>query len=686
MNAGPSARRVTYVLVALCLAALSAAPGSAKPATKATSPPPKLSATPYMGWSTYYGVGGRFNEQTITSVADSLISTGLAQAGYRIVWLDFGWASGARDSNGNLIVNSNQWPDGMSGLTAYLHQRGLLAGIYTDAGASGCFGQGVGSLNHYQQDADAFAAWGFDAVKVDFCGAGQEGLTPQAQYAQFASALANNSSHRPMLLNVDNFWEPGQIDGTNPTSANSAFSNYQWAPQIAQSWRTDTDLGRGNGIQFANVLRNLDADAAHPEAAGPGHWNDPDNLGPELGMTAAEAQAQLSMWAILAAPLMLGSDPRALSPQSIAMLKDPQVIAVDQDPLGVQGRPIQTEGSGQVWVKPLADGGRAVGLLNGGAAPQQITTSASELGLPPAGTFQVQDLWAGTTTLTTGTIGATVGPDSADLFRVSALPAVAAVAGPSGELYVHAPDLSAPWQSLGGDLFAAPAVAAAPRRPGTYSAALFVAVSRDHTLYVRSVRTAWRKLVPSNCLDSPAASVVGSDLYVACEGSDHALWYGMSRLSGHRLPRLKRLDSLGGKLSAGPAIAPVRGRPTFFVSGSDHRLYTRTPTRRFIRFSFPCYGHPAAAPAPDGAVTYAACESAAGGLSLMITTRRGWSARTNYGGANLIGGPGVAVTSAGAVFWATARGGHLLFTSTPNGWADGMIGGIRGGASADGVG
>src|SRR5205807_7392387 len=117
--------------------------------------------TPYMGWNTYYGVGGGFNESTIKSVASSLTSSGLAQAGYKIVWLDFGWASGARDSNGNLIVDSSQWPDGMAGLTSWLHQHGLEAGIYTDAGSSGCSGQGVGSRGHYQQDADAFAAWGF---------------------------------------------------------------------------------------------------------------------------------------------------------------------------------------------------------------------------------------------------------------------------------------------------------------------------------------------------------------------------------------------------------------------------------------------------------------------------------------------------------------------------------------------
>src|SRR5947209_3969595 len=154
-----------------------------------------------MGWNTYYGVGGGFNESTIKSVASSLTSSGLAQAGYKIVWLDFGWASGARDSNGNLTVDSTQWPDGMTGLTSWLHAQGLQAGIYTDAGSSGCGGQGVGSYNHYQQDANQFAAWGFDAVKVDFCGALEQGLgDPRPLYQAFSSALANNASGRPMIL------------------------------------------------------------------------------------------------------------------------------------------------------------------------------------------------------------------------------------------------------------------------------------------------------------------------------------------------------------------------------------------------------------------------------------------------------------------------------------------------------
>jgi alpha-galactosidase len=374
-----------------------------------------------MGWNTYYGVGGIFNEHTIMSVAESLLSRGLAQAGYRIVWLDFGWASGKRDSHGELLVNPKQWPHGLSWLSGWLHQRGLLAGIYSDAGASGCYDQGVGSLGHYQQDADAFAGWGFDAVKLDFCGAGQQGLSPKPAYTRFAKALAANASHRAVLLNVDNFWVPGQINGKRPSFADSAYANYRWAPRIAQSWRTDTDIGATGKIQFKDVLRNLDRDAAHPKAAGPGHWNDPDYLGPELGMTRTESQAQLSMWAMLAAPLILGSDPRALSPATVRMLNNRQVIAIDQDPLGIQGALIRQQGSGQVWTRRLAGGHRAVALFNRGGAALRITIRASNIGLPPAGRYRLENVWAHTTTTTTHTISARVAPHSVVLYRVTAV-------------------------------------------------------------------------------------------------------------------------------------------------------------------------------------------------------------------------------------------------------------------------
>jgi hypothetical protein len=391
---------------------------------------------PYMGWNTYYGLGGSFNEATVKSVANSLISSGLAQAGYRIVWLDFGWATGARDGGGNLIVDPTQWPDGMAGLTSWLHAQGLYAGIYTDAGTSGCSGRGVGSSGHYQQDVNQFASWGFDAIKLDFCGAGQQWLNqppndPRTLYGEFSRAVA--ASSRPMILNVCNFWTPQQINGTAPSYADSSWDTFSWAPAIAQSWRTDTDIGYPGNVQFQWVLRNLDQDSTPSpniqNAAGPpgssgigwGHWNDPDYLAPELGMTSTQAQSQFSMWAMVAAPLILGSDPRALSPATISMLSNPQVIAIDQDSLGAQGSLLSQSGSGQVWVKPLANGDRAVALLNRGSGPLQISTTAGAVGLPQASAYKLLNLWTNETTTTTGAISATVPSDAVALYRVTPL-------------------------------------------------------------------------------------------------------------------------------------------------------------------------------------------------------------------------------------------------------------------------
>jgi alpha-galactosidase len=427
------------------------AAGAAAAGSGGASPRP-LAATPYMGWNTYYGVGGVFDQPTIISVAESLLHRGLAAAGYRIVWLDFGWASGARDSSGQLIVSPTQWPNGLPWLTHWLHRHGLLAGIYTDAGASGCYGRGVGSLGHYQQDADTFAAWGFDAVKVDFCGAGQAGLTPQPLYDQFAAALRHNSSHRPMILNVCNFWVPGQINGQAPSLANSSYANALWAPRVAQSWRTDTDIGGHRSILFQNVLRNLDHDAAHPGAAGPGHWNDPDYLGPQLGMTQSEARAQLTMWAIVAAPLMLGSDPRQLSLASIRMLENRRVIAIDQDPLGRQGTAISTTGNAQVWVRRLAGGDRAVALLNRGTTPIRISIAMRALHVARASRYLVQNVWSRRRFVAGGRISARVPPDAALLYRVSpgrVQPAAARVgSGFSGSSNtISRPSLERGWKS-----------------------------------------------------------------------------------------------------------------------------------------------------------------------------------------------------------------------------------------------
>ena len=447
--ARPAAPAVAAPAVGARPAAARAASVPARPGDRAATLAPSLdnglARTPYQGWNTYYGLGTRYNEPTIVSVANAMVSRGLRDAGYNYVWLDGGWWQGTRDAAGNITVSATQWPHGLAWLTSYIHSLGLKAGIYTDAGATGCGGNNQGSYGHYQQDVNQFAAWGFDAVKVDFCGGTAMGLDPATAYGQFRDALLANSSQRPMLFNICNPFEPGEYGPGDPPYDRSVYNSYSFGPSTGNSWRTDTDVGFAHSIQFQDVLRNLDADARHPEAAGPGHWNDPDYLGPELGMTPAESQAQFTMWSMVAAPLIIGSDVRSLSGQTIAMLTNSDVLAVDQDPTGVQGTRISQQGSGDVWVKPLANGDRAVALLNRGSTPVTLSTTAAAAGLPYADRYTMNDLWAHKQTETAGTIRATVPPDSAILYRVS--PQAAPATAPAVTL--SAPSVQAPGSAAG---------------------------------------------------------------------------------------------------------------------------------------------------------------------------------------------------------------------------------------------
>jgi hypothetical protein len=377
-----------------------------------------LAATPYMGWDTYFALGGKYSEATVLRQASQLISLGLRQRGYRYVWLDVGWWHGTRAANGQISVSPTQWPHGLAWLTRTLHAAGFLVGLYTDAGPNGCGGAGQGSYGHYQQDVNTFAAWGFDAAKVDFCGGAEYGLHPASAYSAFHAAIAANSSHRPMLLSICNFLQPEQYGDGAPQVSESAFSSYGFGPGVGNSWRTDTDVGFPGNVPFADVLRNMDADAASPQAAGPGHWNDPDYLAPDQGMSATQFRTQFSMWAMLAAPLMISDNLTKIGPSSIAAVQNSEVIAIDQDPAGVQATLLATSGNGQVWVKPLVGGSLAVALLNRGTSAVRVATSASAVGMPSSSSYSLRNVWTHGTISASGTISANVPGDSVVLLRV----------------------------------------------------------------------------------------------------------------------------------------------------------------------------------------------------------------------------------------------------------------------------
>jgi alpha-galactosidase len=416
---------VGALVVALALTIPTAGarpPRNHLPAHKASggaTPLSVLAPTPYMGWDTYFAFGSHYDEATILEQASQMVTRGLVHDGYNYLWLDVGWWQGTRNAAGEITVSSAQWPHGMAWLTGVLHAAGLKVGLYTDAGTNGCGGKEQGSYGHYQQDVNTFAAWGFDAVKVDFCGGIQQGLEPGAAYAAFHEAIIHNASHRPMLLSVCNYLQPGQYESEVPTLANSGFSSYTFGPSVGNSWRTDTDVGVPGDVEFSSVLRNLDADAAHPEAAGPGHWNDPDYLGPDQGMSAAQFRTQFSMWAMVAAPLMISDDLVSMGSATQTTVTNREAIAIDQDPAGQQARLLSSSSAGQVWVKPLSNGTRAVALLNRSSKTIEIATSAAAVGMGAARAYQVRNVWTGAVTSTTGGIAASVPANSTVLVRVA---------------------------------------------------------------------------------------------------------------------------------------------------------------------------------------------------------------------------------------------------------------------------
>ncbi|WP_141202837.1 NPCBM/NEW2 domain-containing protein [Streptomyces griseorubiginosus] len=415
-------RHLTVLLALLTTLLAVQAPAHATPprgatAVPASASPQVLSPTPYMGWNTYYALGGDPTAAEIESTADFLVSSGLRDAGYKYVWIDGNWAAPTpRSAAGGLVPNPAQFPDGLKPLVDYIHSKGLKAGIYTDAGPYIPGKCGLGSHGYYQRDADQFAAWKFDAVKVDYlCGIAAD-LDPKTVYTQFAKALRNNASGRPMIFNLCNpVTSPDW--GNYPEEQQSTYS-WSYAPAIAQSWRTYTDVGFVGEIKFKDVLRNYDANARHPEAAGPGHFNDPDYLGPELGMSDEEFRTQMTLWSVAAAPLVIGSDIRKLSKTSLGILADRDVLAINQDSAAVQAVQVGPAGTTETWVKRLANGDRAVVLLNRGDSPATLTTKAPSVGLSGS-RFTLKNAWTDRVTESAGTISAAVPAHGAALFRVA---------------------------------------------------------------------------------------------------------------------------------------------------------------------------------------------------------------------------------------------------------------------------
>ena len=363
----PSERSVA--LAAACAVALFLLPARAPAQGRRLDD--GLARTPPMGWNTWNKFGCDVSENLIRQTADAMVASGMRDAGYRYVIIDDCWQV-ARDSAGAIVADSQRFPNGIKAVADYVHAKGLRFGIYTDAGTKTCEGR-PGSLDHEAQDARTYAAWGVDYVKEDWCNA--RGLNAPAQYRKFHEALV--ATGRPIVHSLCEW-------GSNRP--------WEWAAGVGHLWRTTGDIED----TWRSMLANLDASAAHQSVAGPGGWNDPDML--EVGnggMTDGEYRAHLSLWAIVAAPLIAGNDVRTMSAATRDILTNREVIAVDQDSLGVEGWMVSQIVPGlQVWSKPLQGGGRAVALLNRTDGAATIEVDWRDIGLAPAGRARVRDLWA----------------------------------------------------------------------------------------------------------------------------------------------------------------------------------------------------------------------------------------------------------------------------------------------------
>ena len=329
-----------------------------------------LARTPPMGWNSWNHFGCDVSEQLIKEEADAIAASGMRDAGYQYVVIDDCWQT-ARDARGVIVADSARFPHGIKALADYVHGKKLKFGIYTDAGTKTCQGRPA-TLGHEEQDARTYASWGVDYVKEDWCNA--TGLVAPTQYAKFRDALAR--AGRPIVLSICEW-------GSNQP--------WEWAPPIGNLWRTTDDIED----KWPSMLSNLDQNGQHASVARPGAWNDPDML--EVGnggMTDGEYRAHFSLWAIMAAPLIAGHDVRSMSPATREILTNREVIAVDQDSLGRQGMLVwEAPPELQVWSKPLADGSRAVALLNRSGSSAKITASFPRLGLH-GDSATVRDLWA----------------------------------------------------------------------------------------------------------------------------------------------------------------------------------------------------------------------------------------------------------------------------------------------------
>jgi len=328
-----------------------------------------LARTPQMGFNTWNHFGCSVSEKLVKATANVLISTGLASIGYTYVNLDDCWQV-SRDANGTIVADPNRFPSGIAALADALHDQGLMLGLYSDAGTATCQGR-PGSLNYEKQDAQTYADWKVDYLKYDNCN--NNNIDPKVRYPIMRDAL--NATGRQIFYSM---CEWGVEDPAT------------WAVPVGNSWRSTGDISD----KWESMLKNLDQNDKFWNYSGPGGWSDPDML--EVGnggMTTIEYTSHFSLWALVKAPLIIGCDLTSMSYDTYTILRNQEVIAINQDPLGVQGHRVSAAGDQEVWAGPLANGDAAVVLFNRGSKDANITATFKQIGLA-ASKATVRDLWA----------------------------------------------------------------------------------------------------------------------------------------------------------------------------------------------------------------------------------------------------------------------------------------------------
>ena len=332
-----------------------------------------LARTPPMGWNSWNKFHCGINETIIKQTADAMVASGMRDAGYVYLTVDDCWSAMTRDGSGNLRSDPTDFPSGMRALGDYIHARGLKFGIYASIGTATCTGKTPGSLNNEARDVRTFAGWGADYIKADRCHA--DGLDYKMIYTRWRDAIV--ASGRPMVLSA---------------SVHGFQSPWLWAGEVSHQWRLMGDISDN----WLRMLTELDRTIGKEQYAGPGGWNDPDML--EVGnggMTDTEYRFHFGMWSMVCAPLLAGNDVRSMSAATKNILLHPEIIAVNQDPVGYQARKVWDNGAGLQIFNKVVQGTnvRAVALANRSGVAASIRVSWSQIGIP-TGNATVRDLWA----------------------------------------------------------------------------------------------------------------------------------------------------------------------------------------------------------------------------------------------------------------------------------------------------